>query len=372
MRALHIPGAPTGQPPPYHFPDKPCPPEDLIFSTDYPEPDIPKSNLSPVYVIQVHATAVTKGELGWEELLEPNRFHPYGGTIPGRDFVGTVHEVHVGPSPNRPKYQKGDQVWGLVHEDREGAAADLTVVLEHELSVLPTKPAKITDDWMCSLATVPLSGLTAWQALFQYGKLSRERRESGQSPHVLITGAAGSVGVLTVQLAKLHGFLVVAVCSARHSSFLKDELGVDHIIDYTASDFTTIPDRLSALGLPSVDLVIDCVGKDTAKSILLEPTCVKSQGKIILLAQPLKSYGEEVAQQAEVRLQEAGVEQEFFIVKVDSEQLAELGHLISQGDLVPYLDSVFPLEQGREAVMKIEGKSAVGRGKVVISIGRSR
>jgi NADPH:quinone reductase-like Zn-dependent oxidoreductase len=173
-------------------------------------------------------------------------------------------------------------------------------------------------------------------------------------------------GVLTVQLAKLFGFHVTAVCSTRHSTYLRDELGVDAVIDYTAPDFKSVPAAMSTH--QPVNLIVDCVGGETARSILLEPTCVVSGGKIILLAQPLDSYGEETKQKAKRRGQEVNVDQEFFIVKMDPSQLTELGHLIAEGKLTPQLDAVFPLEQGREAVMKIEKKGAVQRGKVVIRV----
>lgn len=368
MRALHIPGVPEGQTPPYKFPEKPCPPEDLQFSTNFPEPTIPTDASSHVYVVQVQATAVTKGELGWEELLERKRFHPYGGTVPGRDLVGTIDQVHPVTSHPTPKFQKGDQVWGFVHEDREGAAADRAVVLEHEICLVPAKPTAASSEWTSSLATLPLSALTAWQALFQHGNLINQPQGSGERSRVLITGAAGSVGVPTVQIAKLFGFHVTAVCSGRHASFLKDELGVDSIIDYTGSDFTTVPSSMLSEGHSPVDLVIDCVGGDTGKAILLDPTCVKSGGKIILIAQPLESYGDEVKQQAEIAGKQQGVDQEFFIVKMSSVQLHELGLLVADGRLVPHLDSVYPLEHGRDAVIKIEKKGAVGRGKVAIRV----
>lgn len=368
MRALHMPGVPKGQTPPYKFPDKPCPPEELQFSTDFPEPTIPADTSSHVYVVQVQATAVTKGELGWEELLDPKRFHPYGGTIPGRDLVGTIAQVHPVTSERTPKFQKGDQVWGFVHEDREGAAADRAIVLEHEICLVPARPAGASPEWIPSLATVPLSGLTAWQALFKHGRLSTEPQGSGERSRVLITGAAGSVGVPTVQIAKLFGFHVTAVCSSRHAPFLKGELGVDSIIDYTRPGFTTVPSSMRSEGLSAMDLVIDCVGGETGKAILLDPTCVKSGGKIILIAQPLESYGDQVKQQAESAGKQQGVDQEFFIVKMCSEQLHELGQLVADGRLVPHLDLVYPLEHGRDAVIKIEKKGAVGRGKVVIQV----
>ena len=359
-----MPGVRDGQASPYSFPNKPCPPEDLVYTLDFPEPAIPNDPSSHMYIVQVYATAVTKGELGWAELLEPRRFHSYGGTIPGRDFVGTIQEVVAVKSPVAPKFKKGDQVWGFAHEDREGAAADRIVVLETDIASVPRPPSTASKDWPCSLATVPLSGLTAWQALFQHGNLRREKYT--EPPHVLITGAAGSVGVICVQLAKLFGFHVIAVCSSRHSAYLQDQLGVDTIIDYTASDFSDVPSAMSAHR--PVSLVIDCVGGETARHILLEPTCVLEGGKIILLAQPLESYGEETEKKVKKRGREVNVDQQFFIVKMDAQQLAELGTLISDGRLMPQLDAVFPLEQGREAVMRIEKKGAVQRGKVVIRV----
>lgn len=143
-------------------------------------------------------------------------------------------------------------------------------------------------------------------------------------------------------------------------------LGADTILDYTAADFSNIPPAMAAHR--PVSLVVDCVGGGTAKHVLLEPTCVLEGGKIILLAQPLDSYGEETARMAKKRGLEVNVDTEFFIVKMDTQQLEELGELISDAPLKPRMDAVFPLEKGHEAVMRIEKRGAVKQAKAVIRV----
>ncbi|ETN42019.1 uncharacterized protein HMPREF1541_03958 [Cyphellophora europaea CBS 101466] len=369
MRAIHMPGVPDGEFSPYTFPTKPCPPDDLQYSDDFPDPTIPVESSSNTYTVQVYATALTKGELGWAELLEPQRFHSFGGPIPGRDLVGSVIGVHPCASGETPKYQVGDQIWGFLHEDGEGAAADQALVREQDITHLPAKPATAPVQWKESLATIPLSGLTAWQALFEHGRLTASKQDPSTRKRILITGAAGSVGIPTVQLAKLYDFHVTALCSKRHRPFLTAELGVDEIIDYTTADFKDVPSYARAKGLPPFDLVVDCVGGLTAQAMLLEPTFVKGGGRIILLAGPVAAYGKSLEQQIKSRCEAASVHQDFFIVKMNSAQLDELGKLITAGLLVPHFDSVFPLHQGKQAMMKVEKKGAVGRGKVVIEVG---
>lgn len=156
------------------------------------------------------------------------------------------------------------------------------------------------------------------------------------------------------------------MCSGQRSSFLDNELDIDTLTEYTASEPTDVPSTMSAREIRPVDLVVECVRGETTTAILLEPTCLVNGGNVILLAQPLNSYGEGTAQKAQKRLKEIDADQEFFIVKMDIEQLAELSRLVSQVRLTPCLDSVFPHEQGKEAVLKIEKKRTVGDGKVII------
>jgi NADPH:quinone reductase-like Zn-dependent oxidoreductase len=326
-----------------------------------------------MYIVKVEATGLTKGELTWQEVLEPHRFRPYGGPIPGFDIVGTISTVHPSNAVTAsPKFAVGDQVWGFKHPDHNGGAAELIAVREQDITIIPAKPANITPkDWTHTLCTIPLSGLTAHQALFDHGAVPRSiTNSSTPQKHILITGAAGSVGVPTVQLAKQHNFHVTAVCSARHKAFLQDELHVDAVIDYTSPTCDSIPQTYATEALPLVDLVIDCVGGTTALAMLSNPSAVMRRGgKIVLIAAPLHALGSaDAVAVAAQRLQDAGVEQEFFIVEMNATQLDELGRLVAGGRLKPFVDEVFPLDKGREAMMKVETKGAVGCGKVVIRV----
>jgi NADPH:quinone reductase-like Zn-dependent oxidoreductase len=372
MRALHIPGVPEGSSPAYRFPDKPCPAEDLVLTDDYPDPSVPEDATTNIYIVRVEATGLTKGELTWQEVLEPHRFRPYGGAIPGFDVVGTISSIYPSKAITvSPKFAVGDQVWGFKHPDDDGGAAGLISVREQDITRIPPKPANTApQDWTHALCTIPLSGLTAYQALFDHGALPRTSSDNTfPRKHILITGAAGSVGVPTVQLAKQHHFHITAVCSSRHKSFLQDELHVDAVIDYTSPTFESIPHSYATESLPPTDLVIDCVGGDTALAMLSNPSFMRRGGKIILLAAPMHALGSGGAVAAATKaLQDAGVEQEFFIVEMNAAQLDELGELVVAGKLKPFVDEVFPLEKGREAMMKVERKGAVGCGKVVIRV----
>src|SRR5262249_42769389 len=137
-------------------------------------------------------------------------------TIPGHELSGVVETVATGVTTVKP----GDAVFGLTDFWRDGAAADYVAV--HAADLAP-KPESLTDE---QAAAVPLSGLTAWQALFDHAGLSARQI-------VLIHGAAGGVGTYAVQLAHWRGAHVVGTARMANANFLK-ELGADEVIDYTA------------------------------------------------------------------------------------------------------------------------------------------
>ncbi|KAK5048963.1 hypothetical protein LTR84_005385 [Exophiala bonariae] len=388
MRALHLPGVPDGSTPPFRFPDSPPKPADLDYTTaDFPEPRPPPSPkaTTPSYLLRVLTTALTRGELTWAEILEPSRFHAYGSAIPGHDVVGIVEKVfrvegnETEASP--PKYFPGDKVWALLDFDRDGAAATYTIALEHELSLVPAIPPHITNispsQWNAVLATIPLSGLTGYQALFSHGHLppsslsTPDPRPSPQ-PRVLITGASGSVGAPTLQLAKAAGFHVTAVCSSTSLPFVTDTLHADAVIDYTSESFTSIPDAFASRALAPVNLVIDCTGSALLQPILSSPASmlVRNAGRIVTVVAPLAVIAGSETQAAanQAALDEAGVAADFFIVKPDGVELRVLGRLVEEGRLRGLVDEVFALEDGRDAMQVVESRGRRGGGKVVLRV----
>lgn len=387
MRALHLPGVPSGDDPPYNFPDKPAPPSALQYTAnDHPEPQpgTPASTATS-YIVRVTTTALTRGELTWAEVLDRSRFHAYGGPIPGHDVVGVIEEI-LPTGSREAKFKLGDQVWGLVDFDRDGAAADLVHAFEDELGLTPPSMYGLSQQaWNEALATLPLSGLTAWQGLFEHGGLPSLSPKPGphsvtpgtEGKRVLITGAAGSVGVAAVQIAKAAGFHVTAVCSSRNAGFVRDELHAHEIIDHTEAGFESVPATMKRRSIPAVDVVFDCVGGNTLEAVILGQDCVKSGGRIVTIAGPISGLvtdvtsvdvGVSAAPAGDKRLKETAVQKTFFIVKPSGAQMTRISELVGEGHLIGLVDSVFDLEHGREAMEKVETHGQVTRGKVVLRV----
>ena len=198
-------------------------------------------------------------------------------------------------------------------------------------------PKPRTLDYVQS-AAVPLSALTAWQALFEHARLV-----SGQT--VLIHGAAGGVGVFAVQLAHWAGAHVSATASARHRDFLRD-LGADEVIDYTTTRFEEV--------VHAVDLVFDTRGGDTLRRSW---AVVKPGGVLVSIVSPPPPP--EVIQGHDVRFV-------WFIVEPNRAELVQIGALIDGRQLRPIVDTVFPLAQARQAYEQAERGHT--RGKIVLRV----
>src|SRR4051795_703663 len=188
-------------------------------------------------LLRVHAAGITPTELSWSETYKTPDGRERLPTIPGHDVSGVVEALGPGVSEVAP----GDAVYGLVAFPRDGGAAEYVAVRAADLAPKPRSLDHV------HAAAVPLSALTAWQALFVHAGLAAGQR-------VLIHGAAGGVGAFAAQLARWRGAHVGATASARHHEFLR-ELGVETAIDYRTTRFEEV--------LRDVDVVLDTVGGDT-------------------------------------------------------------------------------------------------------------
>ena len=381
MRALHLPGLKpiTGSNalnPPFSFPSNTPPPSALQYTASkFPKPTPPASTAKTSYLVHVSRTAFTRGELTWDETLFSHRFHEHGGAVPGHDLLGTVAEVYPSSSEQgQPKFGVGERVAGLLAFDRDGAAAEFAIAEEEELARVPISgmggEADGTDSRAVSveeIATVPLSGLSAWQALFEHARLDAsalddEGTKFGTRKRVLVTGASGSVGVHVVQLAKKAGFWVVGTCSTRNVEFVKKELGADEAIDYTKQPSLT--DAFVEKGWEAMDLVVDTVGKGTVVQALGKEV-VKDGGHVVSFVAPLKYAGDE-AEGAGKNFEARDGKFTFFIVKPDGAQLANLLKLVTERKVRGFVERVFDLSEGKEAMELVEkGRS---RGKVVLRV----
>ena len=183
-------------------------PESLVYE-DAPMPALGPGEL----LIKVRAAGITPTELTWgSTFTDPDRRSRLP-SIPAFEVSGIVEKM----APGAAGFSQGDGVYALLNFWRDGAAAEYVAALAAEMA---PKPKSL--DFVQS-AVVPLSGLTAWQALFDHAKLS-----GGDS--VLIHGAAGGVGTYAVQLAKWKGLHVIATCSKQNAD-LASELGADEVID---------------------------------------------------------------------------------------------------------------------------------------------
>jgi NADPH:quinone reductase-like Zn-dependent oxidoreductase len=374
MQALHLPGVPAGEDPPFKFPDRLPSPKDLKLADDCALPE-PSSKVSErVYLIRVLLTAFTRGELTWQEILEPSRFHA-GGAIPGHDVVGIVEKIYsCSSAQEQPKFKVGDKIWALISFDRDGAAAQCTLAHEPEMSLAPTRSASTTlsnHAWDEQLATLPLSALTAHQALFTHGEFYRT---ADGKPRILILGAAGSVGLPTVQIAKAAGYSVIAHYSSASMNIMTPYISDDdEIIDYKSADYVSITNSFASRSIRPVDFVIDCVGGTTLTDLLQAPTLdnvINSGSKVITIAAPLKAYGPEIATEVEENCARTGIDVKFFIVKPSGAELDMIGKIVNEGKLNGHVHGakVWKLADAEEAMKTTEARGKSGGGKVVVRV----
>lgn len=247
--------------------------------------------------------------------------------ILGWDFSGTVEGV----GPDAPGFRIGDEVYGRPDLSRDGAYAEYIVVRAKEVALKPKTLDHI------HAAAVPLTGLTAWQALFGVANL-----QPGQK--ILIHGAAGGVGIMAVQLAKWKGAYVYGTASDHNQAFLK-ELGVDHPIDYTKTHFENV--------CTDMDCVLDTVGGETQDR----------SWKVIRKGGILVSI---VGHPSEAEAEAHGVRHASFIVQPNAMWLSQIASLIDSGKIRVIVDTVLPLTDVAEAHRLSESRHV--RGKIVLEV----
>jgi NADPH:quinone reductase-like Zn-dependent oxidoreductase len=277
-------------------------------------------------LVRVHAAGISPAEFTWSIWETPDGRSRLPA-IPSHEVSGVVAAV----APGVRDVAVGEAVYALTDFFRDGAAAEYVAVQAADLAPKPR-----TLDHAQAAAT-PLSGLTAWQALFDHAHLAPGQR-------VLIHGAAGGVGSFAVQLAHWCGAHVIGTASARNLQFVR-ELGADEVIDYRATPFESV--------LRDVDVVFDTIGGSTLERSW---SVLRRDGVLVTIVRPPSP---EWASGQEAR----GV---FFIVEPRREQLIELGRLIDTGTLAPVVEAVLPLAQAREAYER--GAREHPRGKLVLAV----
>jgi NADPH:quinone reductase-like Zn-dependent oxidoreductase len=268
-------------------------------------------------LIRVHAAAITRDELEWPEGRLP--------ATPSYEFSGIV----AATGSDVERIDIGQAVYALSGFDRDGAAAEYVVVSGE---VLAPKPRTLNH---VESAAIPLAGLSAWQGLFNHGKL-----EGGQ--RVLIHGASGGVGGFAVQLARRRGARVIATVSTANVQAAR-ELGADQVIDHTKARFEDL--------VGSVDLVFDTAGGERLERSL---AVLRKGGRLVSIA------GEPPRDETNRNISTV-----YFVVKPDRGQLTELATFVERGELRPTIDETFPLAEARAAFERL-AKSR--RGKIVLRV----
>ncbi|MGP4101688.1 NADP-dependent oxidoreductase [Nonomuraea sp. KM90] len=257
-------------------------------------------------VVRVHAAGFTRGELDWPGTWSDRAGHDRTPSVPGHEVSGIVVELGYGTTG----LSVGQRVFGLTDWTRNGSLAEYVAVEARNLAPLS---AGISHTMAAAL---PISGLTAWQALFDHGRLA-----AGQT--VLIHGAAGGVGSVAVQLAREAGARVIGTgrAAARDTAL---GLGADVFLDLEA-------DRLEDVG--QVDLVLDVIGGDILDR---SAALVRSGGTLVTIAAPptvLPRNGRAI----------------FFVVEPDRARLADLARWLRDGRLRLIVGAVRPLAEAPAA-----------------------
>jgi NADPH:quinone reductase-like Zn-dependent oxidoreductase len=262
--------------------------------------------------------------------LRSGEFKPVGMQMPmtlGRDVSGTVEDV----GSNVAGVSVGDDVIAMLDSEHGGYAEYTTA----KANGIAAKPGSLDH---LHAAAVPLAATTAWQGLFDHGKLKAGER-------VLIHGAAGGVGHFAVQFAKDRGAYVIATARAEDRDVLR-RLGADEIIDYRSERFE---DQVR-----EIDLVFDLVAGETQQRSW---KVLKDGGRIVSTLQP-PSRDEAARRHAKG---------EAFMVEPNRDELAQISRLIENGKVSVLVQEVLPLTDVVRAHERLEHEHV--RGKVVLAVG---
>jgi len=247
--------------------------------------------------------------------------------VMGYDVSGVV--VEVGSSVS--SVQLGDSVLARPNQEDAGGIATFARLKENELAI---KPASLSHT---DAASVPLAGLTAWQALVAKGNLQKGQK-------VLIHAGSGGVGTYAIQIAKHFGAYVATTTSSKNTELVK-RLGADVVIDYKTQNFQD--------ELRDYDLVFDMLGSDT----LSESFKVLKKGGTLVSIKGQDTEG--LAAKHDVRF-------EWFFMSPDGKMLSELLALMDAGIVKPVIDSVYPMEKVADAYDQLATGRAVG--KIVVTV----
>jgi len=320
---------------------------DRVRAGDVPDPQPGEDDV----LVQVHAAGVnlldSKIRNGEFKLILRYRLP----LILGHDVAGVV--VRVGSRVRR--FNPGDAVYARLADGRIGAFAEFAAINEEDVAATPKALT------MEKAASLPLVGLTAWQALIERANLKKGQR-------VLIHAGSGGVGTFAIQLAKHVGAIVATTTSTANVDLVRS-LGADVVIDYRKEDFADV--------LRDYDVVLNSLDKVTLEKSL---RVLKPGGQLISISGPpdaafarsigaswiLRTVMRGLSRGITTKAKRRQVQYSFLFMRANGGQLAEITSLVDDGIIRPVVDRVFPFASTKEAMAYLEAGRA--KGKVVVSL----
>lgn len=313
---------------------------------DVPQPAVGDHDV----LVQVHAAGVNPLDAkiadGEFKLILPYRFP----LTLGNDVAGVV--VEVGARVRR--FKPGDEVYARPDKDRIGTFAEFIAMDEADVAI---KPAALS---MEEAASIPLVGLTAWQALVEKADLKPGHK-------VFIQAGTGGVGTFAIQLAKHLGATVATTASAANFELVKG-LGADVLIDYKTEDFESV--------LHDYDVVLH---SQDSKMLDKSLRVLKPGGTLVSISGPPDpAFADEIGLPwyvksvrvlsfgAKRKAKRLKVDYRFLFMRANGAQLSEITSLIDQGVIRPVMDRVFPFDETKDALDYAEKGRA--KGKVVVKV----
>lgn len=314
--------------------------------------EIPRPAIKPDEIlVQVHAAGLNPVDY----MIPRGAFKPLMPIqlphVVGSDLAGIV--VETGSRVTR--FKPGDEVFASIFDLPSGSLAEFAAVPEHAAA---HKPANLD---FVQAASVPMVGLTSWQAM-------RERMQLEPGQRVFIPAGSGGIGTFAIQLAKHLGAIVGTTTSGANVELVRG-LGADEMVDYTKHDAEQV--------LQGYDAILGTVRGDALEKSL---AILKPGSKVVSLIGPpdagfarargmnffMKIVFSLLSAKIIRRAKQHDASYAFLFVRPDGRQLAEIGELLAAGKIRPVIDTVFPFAQAKDGLAYLERGRA--KGKVVVQL----
>ncbi len=279
-------------------------------------------------LIEIHAASLNPVDsmirMGYMDKFAPLHFP----AILGTDAAGVVTGIGAGTNA----FKTGDKVFGSasVLAGGSGAFAEYASVPAGRIAKMP---GNVTFEQAASL---PLTGVSAFQAIYEYLKLDK-------GATILIQGGSGGIGSIAIQMAKTLGARVIATCRRSAADYVKS-LGADEVIDF---------EKAGLQGIRDCDAILDTAGGEAYKSLF---ACLKKGGTILTIA----------AQTDAELAAKYGVTSLGMMTDVTASRLESLARLVTEGKVKPFVDRIFPMDKVSDAFTAREAGRV--KGKIVLQV----